>query len=107
VGRKRDSNRRSHSRKGRCREVGRASAKTVAPLAGTESSNPFPPPVDLSQQVKFSRLQAKGWLSSLVGLLTVGVRPARQEPARRYPRGFLRRPLGPEQGRRSVILQRP
>jgi hypothetical protein len=58
VGRKRDSNRRSHSRKGRCREVGRASAKPVAPLAGTESSNPFPPPVDLSQQVKFSRLQA-------------------------------------------------
>jgi hypothetical protein len=81
VGRKRDSNRRSHSRKGRCREVGRASAKTVAPLAGTESANPFLPPVDLSQQVKFSRLQAKGWLSSLVGLLTVGVRPARQEPA--------------------------
>src|ERR1700720_2318146 len=36
VGRKRDPNRRSLSQKGRCREVGRASAKTVAPLAGTE-----------------------------------------------------------------------
>jgi len=78
VGRKRDSNRRSHSRKGRCREVGTGIRENRCPPCGDREFEFFSSASGSVSAGQIFALQAKGWLSSLVGLLTVGAgRPAR------------------------------